>query len=91
MLDKDTRVKTSLGTLVAIWAATISITTSVVMGWVSMHQDMNRFHADCENYFKSSWHIADEVERVHQLRDAHGVEPDASEVLRVTRQQQKEN
>lgn len=82
--DKE-RVKMDLKTLVT-FASTVIIASVTVCGYLyGIRSDMRQFHEDCVKNFQSSWQLRDQVERVHQLKENHGVEPEVSEVLRVTR------
>jgi hypothetical protein len=76
------KARMDLRTLFAIIGA-VSTATGMVTGQLySIHQELKQFHQD-------SWQIRDQVEFTHQSKELHGALPDVSEVLRVTRQNER--
>lgn len=86
VIDKKTPVLMTVGTMLAI----VAFVALTVFQAVQIMNKLDSFHADCVRLYDQSWHIKDEAERVHQLRELHGQEPDLSEVLRVSRPNEKQ-
>ena len=81
------------GKVVTDWkflACFAAIVASTVAGYLGIHNDIKQVHEDCAQFYRQSWHIADEVEASHQTMVANGHRPDPSEILRITRVAQSE-
>jgi hypothetical protein len=100
-VNEATPVTTDLRTIVTIVSCAVVITSAVVgnafLTCAKFDQftvKLDSYHADCERIskenFDKSFQVRDYVETVHQWKDSHGVLPDASEVLRISRANERE-